>query len=94
MAEAKRKSTAKKTAAKKTNAKTTNTSNHIGIVQRDPWLEPFEHAIVGRHEHAEWMIGHLTNNGKMSLSDFATGYMYYGLHQTDKGTWVEENIED
>jgi 1,4-alpha-glucan branching enzyme len=88
MAEAKRKSTAKKTAATKTNAKTTNTSNHIGIVQRDPWLEPFEHAIVGRHEHAEWMIGHLTNNGKMSLSDFATGYMYYGLHQTDKGTWV------
>ena len=27
---------------------------HIGIVQRDPWLEPFEDAIRGRHDHAGW----------------------------------------
>jgi 1,4-alpha-glucan branching enzyme len=33
------------------------------------------------------MEGHLTNGGKQKLADFATGYLYYGLHKTDKG-WV------
>ena len=62
-------------------------SQHIGIVSRDPWLEPYENAIRGRHDHAMWMENHLTNGGKQKLSDFATGYLYYGLHKTDKG-WV------
>ncbi|MBR4650610.1 MAG: 1,4-alpha-glucan-branching enzyme, partial [Prevotella sp.] len=59
----------------------------MGVVARDPWLEPFENAIRGRHDHAMWMADHLTNGGKQKLSDFATGYLYYGLHKTDKG-WV------
>ena len=61
---------------------------HIGLVKNDKWLEPFEEAIRGRHSHAEWMIGHLTNNGKKTLSDFASGYLYYGLHRTKQGGWV------
>ena len=64
------------------------TPKHIGIVANDPWLEPFENAIQGRHDHALWMIDHLTNGGKMKLSDFATGYLYYGLHRTEKGEWI------
>src|SRR5574344_828389 len=60
---------------------------HIGLVESDSWLEPFEDAIRGRHEHAEWKINELTNNGKISLSDFSTGYMYFGLHKTEKG-WI------
>lgn len=60
---------------------------HIGIVKRDLWLEPFENAIVGRHDHALWMLDRLTHNGKISLSDFADGYLYFGLHRTDTG-WV------
>ncbi len=61
---------------------------HIGLVKNDMWLEPFEDAIRGRHEHAEWMINKLTNNGKKTLSEFASGYLYYGLHRTAQGGWV------
>ena len=60
---------------------------HIGLVTHDPWLEPFEDAIRGRHEHALYKLNELTNNGKQTLSDFATGYLYFGLHQSEKG-WV------
>ena len=45
---------------------------HIGIVQNDPYLEPFEQAIVGRHDHAQWKIDQLTRNGKTTLSEFAS----------------------
>ncbi len=60
---------------------------HIGLVKNDPWLEPFEDAIRGRHEHALYKLNELTNNGRQTLSDFATGYLYFGLHRTEKG-WV------
>ena len=52
-------------------------NNHIGLVQNDSWLEPFEDAIRGRHEHALWKIGKLTNNGKKSLSAFAVSSTVY-----------------
>ena len=60
---------------------------HIGLVKNDSWLEPYEEAIKGRHDHALWKLNDLTNNGKQTLSDFASGYLYFGLHRTDKG-WV------
>ncbi len=60
---------------------------HIGLVKNDSWLEPFEDAIRGRHEHAVNKINELTNNGKSTLSDFATGYLYFGLHKQTRG-WV------
>ena len=60
---------------------------HIGIVKNDPWLEPFEGAIVGRHDHALYKLNELTNGGKQSLSDFADGHLYFGLHKTARG-WV------
>lgn len=88
----KKKSTPKKSAQKKVvggvSGKKTDVPHHIGIVQRDPWLEPYENAIRGRHDHAEWMIKHLTNDGKNKLSEFATGYLYYGLNRTETGGWV------
>ena len=60
---------------------------HIGLVQNDSWLEPYEEAIRGRHDHALWKLNQLTNNGRRSLSDFATGHLYYGLHKQTRG-WV------
>ena len=60
---------------------------HIGLVKNDSYLEPYEDAIRGRHDHALWKIAQLTQNGKMKLSDFANGYTYYGLHKTANG-WV------
>ena len=61
---------------------------HIGLVQNDSWLQPFEEAIRGRHDHAVWKLNQLTNKGKKKLSDFANGHVYYGLHQTARGQWV------
>ena len=64
-----------------------NSIKHIGLVKNDPYLEPFEEAIRGRHEHAKWKMNELVQNGKQSLSEFANGYAYYGLHRQPKG-WV------
>lgn len=61
--------------------------SHIGIVAHDGWLEPFENAIRGRHDHAAWKIDQLTQGGKRSLSEFASGHLYFGLHKTNDG-WV------
>ena len=63
------------------------TPQHIGIVKNDPWLEPFEGAIRGRHDHVLYKLNELTNGGKQTLSDFASGYLYFGLHKTARG-WV------
>ena len=65
---------------------------HIGLVRNDSWLEPFEGAIRGRHDHALWKIGQLTNNGKKTLSDFATGHLYFGLHKLSKGWLIVYSI--
>ncbi|MBR3455851.1 MAG: alpha amylase C-terminal domain-containing protein [Bacteroidaceae bacterium] len=59
----------------------------LGIVKHDGWLEPFSDAINGRHQHVIDKMNELTQGGKQTLSDFASGYMYFGLHRTDKG-WV------
>ena len=56
------------------------------IIENDPWLTPYTGAIEGRHDHALWRESQLTG-GKMSLKDFASGYLYYGLQRTEGG-WV------
>ena len=61
---------------------------HIGLVKNDGYLEPFEDAIKGRHENALHKLAQLTDNGKKTLSDFANGYEYFGLHKTARGGWV------
>ncbi len=73
---------AKKTASKK--------FPKIGLVKNDKWLEPYEDAIKGRHQHVIDKLNELTNNGKTSLSDFASGYLYFGLHKTPKGWTLRE----
>ena len=60
---------------------------HIGIVKNDSYLAPFEDAIRGRHDHAQWKLAQLTHDGKQTLSDFSNGYQYYGLHKLSNG-WV------
>ena len=60
---------------------------HIGPVKNDSWLEPFEGAIRGRHDHAQWKLEQLTKKGKIKLSEFATGHLYFGLHKAARG-WV------
>jgi len=62
----------------------------LQLIQDDPWLEPYEGAINGRHQHALDKEKELTGNGKHTLSDFASGYLYFGLHRTDKGWTFRE----
>ena len=58
----------------------------LKIIENDPWLAPYQAAIEGRHNHALWRERELTG-GKESLTDFASGYLYYGLQRTVDG-WV------
>ena len=58
----------------------------LPLIAADPWLQPYENAIVGRHEYAKAVEKQLLGNQK-KLSDFATGHLYFGLHTTDTG-WV------
>lgn len=69
--------------SKKSTNKSTRQVNHIGLVEKDLWLEPFEKAIRGRHEHVLQKLDELTHNGQIELKDFADGYLYFGLHKTD-----------
>jgi 1,4-alpha-glucan branching enzyme len=80
-----KKATEKKVAAKTT--KKVPVSVHIGLVKNDPYLEPFEDAIRGRHDNVLRKLAQFTNGGKKSLSDFANGYDYYGLHRKSR-EWV------
>ena len=84
-----KKNSTKKASEKKTSARITKVKEpaHIGLVKNDSYLAPYEDAIRGRHEHALWKMNQLTQDGKLSLSDFANGYNYYGLHRTKDG-WV------
>ena len=43
---------ARKTNARKAAVKKTSKPQHIGLVKNDSYLEPYEDAIRGRHEHA------------------------------------------
>ena len=59
----------------------------LKLIRNDSWLEPYKEAIEGRYRHVVEKEKHLTNNGEQSLSDFASGYLYFGLHRTPDG-WV------
>lgn len=59
----------------------------LEIIKNDPWLEPYAKAITGRYNYAVKREKDLTRNGEIALSDFATGYLYFGLHKT-KEEWV------
>ena len=59
----------------------------LNLIKNDPWLEPYADAINGRHDFVLRKEKELTQNGKQTLSDFACGHLFFGLHQTEKG-WV------
>jgi len=58
----------------------------LPIVKADPYLEPFAEAIYGRYEYAALIEKKLTGENQ-TLSDFATGYLYFGLHHQSDG-WI------
>ena len=58
---------------------------HLKIVERDPYLQPYESALQGRYDYAIRKEAELT--GGKPLAEWATGYLYFGLHHTPEG-WV------
>ncbi|MDD3907725.1 MAG: alpha-amylase family glycosyl hydrolase, partial [Bacteroidales bacterium] len=60
----------------------------LKIIQDDPWLKPYADAITGRYQYAVEREKILT--GGKSLSEFADGYLYFGLHKTSEGWTFRE----
>ena len=59
----------------------------LKLIKNDPWLEPYQEAIEGRYTYFKKREKELTRNNKISLSDFASGHLYFGLHRTANG-WI------
>ena len=59
----------------------------LKLIKNDPYLAEYAPAIEGRHQNVLNKMNELTNGGKQTLSDFASGYLYFGLHKTETG-WV------
>ena len=60
--------------------------NVLRLIKNDAALADFSDAINGRHEQAIRKMAELTG-GTNNLSEFASGYLYFGLHKTEDG-WV------
>lgn len=61
--------------------------DELKLIINDTWLKPYAEAIEGRYNYFLQKEKELTLNGKISLSDFASGHLYFGLHATKTG-WV------
>lgn len=64
-----------------------NMKSELNLIKHDPWLAPYSDAINGRYNYVLKKKKELTDNGKITLSDFASGHLYFGLHKTRNG-WV------
>ncbi|MDR1499799.1 MAG: alpha amylase C-terminal domain-containing protein [Tannerellaceae bacterium] len=59
----------------------------LNLIKSDPWLTPYENAINGRRQYALYKERELTGSGVQTLSAFASGHLYFGLHKIC-GSWV------
>ncbi|GHV31977.1 1,4-alpha-glucan branching enzyme [Bacteroidia bacterium] len=59
----------------------------LQLIKNDPWLKPYAEAIEGRYNYFLRKEKELTQNGEIGLCDFASGYLYFGLHAAPSG-WV------
>ncbi|MCR5569949.1 MAG: alpha amylase C-terminal domain-containing protein [Paludibacteraceae bacterium] len=58
----------------------------LKLIKKDPYLKPFEDQLYERYMYAQRKEQELTR-GSQTLADFATGYLYFGLHKEAK-KWV------
>lgn len=59
----------------------------LKLIKNDEWLSPYADVIEARHKYFLKKETELTGNGACTLSDFASGHLYFGLHRkTD--SWV------
>ncbi len=62
-------------------------SSMLKLIKSDLGLKPYENAINGRYNYFIDTKKRLTDNNKITLSDFATGYLFFGLHK-NQSKWV------
>ena len=60
--------------------------SELTLVKSDPYLVPYTGAIEGRYNYFKDVEKKLIGDNK-NLSNFATGYLYFGLHHLSEG-WV------
>ena len=60
--------------------------NVLRLIKNDPDLALYADAINGRHDEVVRKMAELTG-GTNNLNEFASGYLYFGLHKTEEG-WV------
>ena len=58
----------------------------LRLIKNDPALADFADAINGRHNEAVRKMAEITG-GTNNLNEFASGYLYFGLHKVEDG-WV------
>jgi 1,4-alpha-glucan branching enzyme len=59
----------------------------IKHLQEDPYLVSYQDALVSRYNRAKDIESKVTGNGTISLTEFANGHKYFGLHKTTDG-WI------
>jgi len=84
-----KKSTKKKGAANAKGKKVVQEPEVLRLIKNDSGLQDFADAINGRHAQAVYKMAELTG-GTNNLSEFATGYLYFGLHKTEDGFVLRE----
>ena len=62
----------------------------LKLIERDGYLSPYTMEIDGRYRYFLQKERELTKDGKQTLSDFASGYLYFGLHATKDGWCFRE----
>ena len=84
-----KKTTKKKSSTKAKGEKIVQEPAVLRLIRNDSGLQDFADAINGRHEQAVRKMAELTN-GTNNLSEFASGYLYFGLHKTEDGYVLRE----
>lgn len=58
------------------------------LAMNDPWLKPYEERIHRRMQFTRARERSITQGGDIPLEQFADGYLYYGLHRDERGSWI------
>ncbi|MBO7471470.1 MAG: alpha amylase C-terminal domain-containing protein [Bacteroidaceae bacterium] len=83
------KRTTKKKASTRVKAKAPQEAPVLRLIKNDQGLQDFADAINGRHDQAVRKMAEITG-GTNNLSEFASGYLYFGLHKTEEGYVLRE----
>lgn len=64
--------------------------NSLKILNDDVYLKPYEGAIMGRHDYAAAKERELLGKDNKTLSDFASGYLFFGVHKIKRSLVFRE----